>query len=575
MNKFSQIQFNEKSRYRLVLLFILVLTYFSFSPSLNNDFINWDDPAYVIDNKTIKNLSFDGIKEIFKSTVLGNYHPLTTLTFAVEYHFFQLTPRIYHLNTLLLHLINIILVYIFIFLLSRNRITALVTALLFGIHPMRVESVAWITERKDVLFLPFYLASLISYIHYLKSHGAKHKYLGFMTFWFLLALLSKPAAISLPIVLLLLDKYFDRKFKGFIKEKIPIFLCSLLLIGIEIRGSYIDLELANGIEYSFNIFDRIFMVCFAITLYVAKTLFPIPLSVVYPYPDKINALLPLHYYLSFFIIVALVLLIKRDSKNKREILFGCSFFFVTIFFNLPFLSIGYVIIADRFTYLPYIGLFYLIGRALTRLVYENSIISLKTKNWIKYIFLGFICWMVILTFQRCHVWKNSERLWTDVIEKFPRSQIAYHNRGLYFYGQDDFESASRDFNKALELEPNYVTAHFNLGNIAARHNHYKEAVEKYNKALEINPDYYYAYNNRGGMYRRLGQESQALKDFNRAIKIKPSYVDALINRGVLYFAQNDWEKAIIDFNGVLITERDNLVALNFKREILKKMKTDL
>ncbi|MCH8904171.1 MAG: hypothetical protein IIA45_09690, partial [Bacteroidetes bacterium] len=231
-----------KSTNRIVfyLLLLVAITAIVLSPSVNNDFVNFDDHVYVLKNEIITNTTSDGIKTIFDrhKPVAGNYHPLTILSYALEYKFFKLTAERYHLNSLLLHLINVLLIFWLIYLLAGNLNVAFITALLFGIHPMHVESVAWISSRKDLLYTLFFLLSMIFYLKYFFRNNLtepikqnRYLYLILSIIAFVLALLSKAQAVMLPIILILIDIFLRRKISiRSLLEKVPFLIASSLVL---------------------------------------------------------------------------------------------------------------------------------------------------------------------------------------------------------------------------------------------------------------------------------------------------------------------------------------------------------
>ena len=198
----------KKEKLLISICLILVITYIAFYPSLENDFVNWDDGAMVKENKKIQTLSLQNFASFHKTSL---YHPLVDLSYAIEYHFFKLTPLAYHTTNLILHMLNCLLVFWVIYLLSDKIFVSLSVALFFGIHPLHVESVAWITERKDVLYALFFLGGLISYIYYLKKGDKKDYYISLSLF--ILSLLSKSMAITFPLVLVLCDYILNKKFE--------------------------------------------------------------------------------------------------------------------------------------------------------------------------------------------------------------------------------------------------------------------------------------------------------------------------------------------------------------------------
>src|SRR6266571_3392951 len=275
----------ERSFKRTVLFLAvtLVLTVLSFSPSLDNGFTNWDDPGYVLENYSIRDLSQKNVANVFTSYLQGNYHPLTVLSYAVEYKFFQLDPKIYHITNLLLHVLNTTFVFWLIRLLTGRLETAAITAVLFGIHPLHVESVAWISERKDVLFSLFYLGSLISYVLSLTKVQDRVRYLIMSLVLFILSLLSKGVAVTLPLVLLLIDYYFKRTFtKKIFIEKIPFFLLSIGFGVIAILAQKSEGAIQTMTTYPF--YDRLLIASYGIVTYLFKIFVPQQLSAFYPYP---------------------------------------------------------------------------------------------------------------------------------------------------------------------------------------------------------------------------------------------------------------------------------------------------
>ena len=292
----------------VLLILIILITFISFYPSLSNGFTNWDDTEYVTENPVIFNLNIENIKNIFDFTneesyrtnilVKSLYVPLTMLSFAVDHHFFKFNPFGYHLTNLILHLFNTIFVFWFIYLLRKNIFMAFFVSLLFGIHPMHVESVAWITERKDVLYSFFFLLSLISYVYYVRKN---HIILLIITFiLFTLSLLSKPMAITLPVLLILIDFYEKRKFeKKTIFEKIPFFILSFIevLISFKISSIYKTVK-DSDVQRSF--FYGVGLAGYGFLFYIKKMFAPVNLSPIYPHTAQIKTFsnLPLFFKLS-------------------------------------------------------------------------------------------------------------------------------------------------------------------------------------------------------------------------------------------------------------------------------------
>jgi len=342
---------------------ILLITYLAFSPSLKNGFTNWDDNEYVATNNLVKSLSGDNIKKIFDTNnfISFNYHPITILSLAIDYKLSGFDPKTYHLTSLLFHLANTLLVFWFVFLLSEKKImVAAVVSILFGIHPMHVESVAWIAERKDVLYVFFFMGSLIVYLKYIQQQGMQKIMLYvLLLLLFLLSILSKAMAIVLPVVLLLIDYYKGRKLdRTLVLEKLPLFALSLLfgLLAVHIQSKG---AIANFAVFTF--LQRICFVSYGIVNYVYNVFVPIHLSAFYPYPSLVDGHIPSVFYFTPFIVIVLLGAVIYLVKKNKVVFFGFAFFMITIVMVLQFISVGKAIMADRYSYLSYVGLFFIIA----------------------------------------------------------------------------------------------------------------------------------------------------------------------------------------------------------------------
>ncbi|MCD4679414.1 MAG: hypothetical protein K8S00_03405, partial [Bacteroidales bacterium] len=345
----------------IVMAIALLATFISFFPSLNNAIDIWDDQFYVITNDLIKDLSWDGIKNIFAFTpVVGNYHPLTVLSYTFEYALFEFNPVAYHLDNLILHLFNTLLVFIFIYKLSSRLWVAFIASILFGIHPLHVESVTWVSERKDVLYAFFFILGLISWMNFKKD--GNRKYYFFAMGLFVLSCLSKGMAVTFSIVIILIDYLLAKKvtYKILI-DKIPFLVISVFfgLIAIKVQGDSAAIGFTENDVYTAS--DKFFFANYSLFFYIKKMLLPFELSGLYPYPIKSGGPLPFIFYFSFPANLILVFLIFYSLKRTKKVMFGSLFFIVSIFPVLQILSVGSAIAADRYFYIASIGLFYLAG----------------------------------------------------------------------------------------------------------------------------------------------------------------------------------------------------------------------
>jgi hypothetical protein len=273
----------------------VIITYICFSNALKNDFTNWDDPGYVIDNALVKSLSFDNLKAIFSTYVMGNYHPVAILSLAIDFYFHQLDPHGFHATSVILHLINVLLVFLFVQKLSNRLIAAFIAAVLFGIHPMHVESVSWVAERKDLLYVLFYMASIIAYTLFIKKEKNKTVYYAASIALFILSLLSKGQAVTLPVILLLIDYYSSRTFdKKVFLEKIPFFAISIVMGVVAVLAQKESGAIADMPNHAW--YDRIFFASYSFINYIWKMILPLNLSAYYPYPVKQGNFYPSFFY---------------------------------------------------------------------------------------------------------------------------------------------------------------------------------------------------------------------------------------------------------------------------------------
>jgi len=570
----------------LFVLLVLIMTTLIYYKSVNFEFINWDDDRQVYENQDIKSLSMDGIKKIFSTVYLKMYQPLTTLSYAIEYKFKGANPHIYHFHNLILHLLNSLLVFIFVFLLIRHSLVSALVAFLFALHPMHVESVAWITERKDVLYSFFYLLSLIAYIIYLRKNRNLYWMLGSILF-FVCSLLSKSAAITLPLILFLIDFKERRPLKlNILPDKIAFLLLSILFGIITILSQKV-FDPTIEISQQFHFYERFLLGAYAFFFYIIKLIVPTVLSAVHPFPVKTSVLLPISYFIALlgFILLSgylIRMLIKKKFTDERSvtILFGILFFFLTISLVI-FVPVGSAIAAERYTYIPYIGLFISFAYFLTGKTLSGS--YKRFRNFI--IFPVFGLWLGFLsltTFNRLDVWKTSLSFWNDVINKHPQNvPLAYNNRGVtkyllhdysgaipdftsaihqhplfkdaYQYRAlskffiNDFANAIRDFDTALMIDPVYVDAFINRGQAKANLGNIDGAISDFSAAVSINPNDYLPYYNRGILSSIQGKKVDAYNDFSSAIRLNPSFAVAYYARGLVALDSGNKLQACADF----------------------------
>lgn len=542
----------------LFLMVVLAATIVAWIPSVKNDFVNWDDIIYVMNNEMIQSFSWVNLQTMFTRFWMGNYHPLTIFSFAVDYNLFKLTPHGYHFHNLVLHIANTALLFLFTYHLTGKRTgVAAIVALLFAVHPMHVESVAWISERKDLLYTMWFLASMLVYVFYLKTE--KLLWIGLSLFFFLLSLLSKAQAVTLPLALLVIDYFNSRKFGWkMVLEKVPFFFLSLVFGIVAVYAQQAD----NAVN-AMNIrpFDSVFYGFYGLSVYLIKLVVPTGLTCLYEYPFTDTRGVPAYVYLSPITFLVLVGMIIYYRKRRPYISAGILFFLLTIFPMLQFLPVGQAVLAERYTYIPYIGLF--LSIALGFFEVKERILPSSRRLWLTVGGILVILVFMAATWNRIAVWENSITLWTDVMVKNPRTVSAYINRG-FIYNQDEYKEYNKaldDCNAGLKVDSNNYKLYINRGTAYRNLERYDLALDDFTRAIEKNPESVESYLDRGILYTdRFGEYDKGIADFNKYLTQHPDHRDATYNLGVAYYKKGSYDSALIYLNKVLAKYSDNASA---------------
>jgi len=520
--------FPDQGKIYIALGFILLISLLAYIPVLKNSLLDWDDNGYIKNNPLIHNIN---LKNIFSSNVLSNYHPVTILILAIEYHFFGLNATGYHAVNLFIHLLNIILVFQAISLFSNKPLVALVTAFLFGVHPLHVESVAWVAELKDLLYALFFFASYIFYLKYVNE--SKKRYYIIALLFFLVSLLSKAMAASLPVILLLTDYVKGRKFNNkILLEKIPFFFLAIVLGIVAMQA-----QKASGATDMavFSVPQRLVFACYSFVSYLVNFILPINLSAFYPYPVKPGEEIPFQYYFYLPIVMGLITGVIYSIRHTKKLFFGFGFFAITIFLVLQLIPVGSAVMADRYSYIPSFGIFYLFGEGIGYLWEKNlrylSIIILS----------GVVIFFSMKTYSRCSIWENDFVLWNDVIKQYQNIPVAYNNRGHIYMNEKNYDKALSDFDKAIKLKPESETFlyYYNRGSVLMAKNLFAEAIIDFNMAVKIKPDFILAIEKQGLAYFNLKKYKEAISCYSNVIKLQPNFAEAYYYRAfAIYFTGN-------------------------------------
>ncbi len=572
---------------------VALITFIIYLPSLHNEFIEWDDRYYVFANPFIRSFNAAFFRTAFLDFYASNWHPLTWISHALDYAIWKLNPIGHHLTNNILHAINTFIVVLLVVKLLgtvKDRIinpenatprdqrsiliTAGVTGALFGLHPLHVESVAWVAERKDVLCAMFFLISVIQYIHFTRTEDYEwtqgkspskflNKHYLFSLLFFVLALLSKPMAVTLPVVLLILDWYpFEkirsvRTFGAAFIEKLPFFAFSSVSAIITLLA-----QQASGAikSYAFApLSSRLLVSAKSLILYLWKMIWPLDLVPFYPYPADVS-LLSFKYLAFVALVLGITIFCIRMLKKQKIWLSSWIYFIVTLMPVIGIVQVGQQSMADRYTYLPSLGPFLLLGVAAAEI--HRKVVSFKSWRLIIHaVGVILLTCMILLTVRQLRIWKNSIVFWNYVLEKEPiRNTIPYVNLGLAYENKELLDQAIEQYDMALKIDPYDVDAHNDLGLTYEKKGAIDRAIEQYQLAMKSDPQYVPAHFNLGTAYEVKSLLDQAIEQYEIAAKLSPYYVDAHNSLGTVYVKKGLIDQAIEQYRMALRLNPDHVLA---------------
>ncbi|HUN54419.1 MAG TPA: tetratricopeptide repeat protein [Smithella sp.] len=565
------------------------------------DFITLDDHAYVAENNHIQSgITWDGFRWAFSTKDMGLWNPLVWLSFMLDYQLYGLNAAGYHVTNLILHIFSTLLLFWLFNRMTGALLRSAFVAALFALHPLHVESVAWVAERKDVLCAFFWMLTLCLYVYYTEKPVLK-RYL-MVVFSFVLALMSKPMVVTLPVILLLLDfwplnrlqsrkiataepefispdinnlkkknkagkadlkknisapqaqKLSQTKIAGIIPlwqlwEKIPFFVLSAVLTVITINTPNVE---GSSLKF-FSLQSRLANAPVAFVNYLLKTLMPYNLAAFYPFSDQ----LPLWQVAgAVLLIVAVSAAVIVLAKRLPYLFFGWLWFAITILPVIGILQISLMTpyaMADRYHYLPSIGLFVMMAWGVP-LLFECAAARKKIMFAASVIFLAV---MAVLTWRQCAYWQNSTELWTHALRVTKGNYIAYNDLGITLANVGKYKEAIDYYNKAISFKQDFVYAYNNRGNAYHKLGRYQLAIEDYSKATRLRPDYITGFVKMGNANSSLNEYQRAIENYNQVIRLAPDYVDAYINRGTAYASLGQYQRAIDDYDEAIRMKPDH------------------
>jgi len=566
-----------------------------FGQTLGHEFVEYDDDDYVYENPPItRGLNPQTILWAFTHVHSGNWHPLTTLTHMFDCQVYGLHPWGHHLGNVLLHSAAAIL----LFLVMRRMTSALwpsaFIAAIFAVHPLHVESVAWVSERKDLLSGVFFMLTLMAYCRYVRTNGSGSErsffFLRSPAYWlvllfFAMGLMSKPMLVTLPLVLLLLDWWPLRRFTidnarstlaSLVREKIPFLLLSAVSC---VATMWAQTEAINSLErISFP--SRVSNALVSYAAYLWQMVYPVDLTVLYPHPGNHVPLWMVG--LSALALLAISAGILAGSRKHPYLLMGWLWYLGMLVPVSGLVQVGAQARADRYTYLPQIGLYIVMAWGAVDLCrswrYRRALLGAGAA--------AILASLLVLAHGQTRYWKDTVSLMTHTIActsnnsiaqgilgnslvnrgKLPeaiqyleqsllqassKSPEAHNNLGLALAHQGRLPEAIQHYERALELKPNYAEAHNNLGSAVADEGKLSEAIQHYQRALQLKPEYADAYNNLGLALARQGNLAEAIQQYQQALEIKPYYAEAYNNIGLVLAAQGKPSDAIQQYERAL------------------------
>lgn len=512
-----------------LLVFLAVCA--AFLPCLWNDFVNWDDKKYLLETYRYRGLGWENIRWMLTTTIGGPYQPLTWLSFAADHALWGLSAFGFHLTNVLLHAVNAVLFYALCLVLlrlgmpdGRGRDAVLAagfSALLFAVHPLRVESVAWAIERKDVLSGAFYLSALLFYLKARRSTERYRAWLGASVSVYALSLLSKGVGITLPGVLVLLDVFPLRRLTWDLRrwptrenarlwlEKLPfaalaLGTAALGFVGQSTQASVLSME-QHGVP------ERIAQACFGLGFYIWKTLFPSGLVPLYEIPTPLRPLSFPFVAGAAFTAAAAAFLIAGRGKRPGTLAAG-AFYAGTLFPMIGIVQFGPQLAADRYTYLACLSWAALAGGGALAL-------GRRGPGARRAVLLGGAClvWMLAgLTVRQCRVWRDSRTLWGHTLRVRPEHAVARINMGTFARREGRLSDAAEHFREAVRINPRYTLAHTDLGRVLERLGRAEEARKAYAAALRIAPNNAEAHYRLGRMLEAEGKRTEAEAHYKKA-----------------------------------------------------------
>ena len=532
---------DSADRRRLVLWLLFGVVLLVYASAANHEFLNIDDDLYVTQNWRVQEgLSWENVKWALVALEAGFWHPLTWLTHMADCQFYGLTPRGHHVTNLVIHAVNVGVLFWVLQQMTGALWCSAVVAGMFGLHPLNVESVAWVAERKNVLSTLFWLLTMWGYLRYVRkpSWGRYWAMMGV----FVVGMMAKPMLVTLPCVLLLLDYWplkrwegwgeFREKWRGLVLEKVPmlvpVVVVSVLAVEAQERiGALTSLE---GLPVGVRVGNAVV----SYVQYLRKMVWPVDLAVFYPHPGQQLAVW--WVVVSCVVLVGITGVVLWRGSRSRYLVVGWLWYLGTMFPVSGVVQVGGHAMADRYAYVPLIGVFVMV-------VWSVAQEWRWSRNWLTLLALAVFMGLSISARAQLTHWKDSVSLLGHTLRWTSNNQLAHSNLGLAFLNKGDLDGAIEHFYKAIEIKPTYALVHSNLGIALRRQGMPDQALLHFTRALEIDPTLAAAHNNLGNLLAQEGRVDEAVKEFLQALKVRPDYAEAYYNLGLVMASRDRLQEA--------------------------------
>jgi tetratricopeptide (TPR) repeat protein len=542
---------------------LIILNLAIYAPIQNHDFVGYDDRGYITENRHVRTgLSWDNIVWAFTKSDQANWHPVTWISHMIDVQMFGVRPGPHHDVNLLLHIVNSLLLFeLLLRMTGASGLSAFVAAI-FAVHPLHVESVAWAAERKDVLSTLFLLLTLLAYVAYVRNEKRRRTFYLTALVLFALGLMAKPMLVTLPFVMLLLDVWplqrvnlatLRLKGPGLITEKLPLFAlvaASSIVTFFAQRG--------GGAVYSLDRLGfgvRAANAAHSYLAYIGSMLWPSGLAVFYPFPNSIP---PASVLLSLLVLAGITVAAWTMVERRPYFLVGWLWYVGTLVPVIGLVQVGSQARADRYTYVPSIGLLIIAAWGAKDLAERWPAL----RNALPIVAVGAILACTIVAQAQVKYWQNSFALWTRSTNVIENNYVALGNLGYEYWKQGNSDVAIKLYNDSLRINPTDAPTLSHLGVALASQGKVSEAIAQLQKAIRLQPNYSEAHNNIGPILANVGQLDEAIKQFSEAIRIQPDYADAHNNLGVALARQGKLDEGIQHFFEAVKIQPDYVNAHN-------------